>query len=65
PGSPAARAGVREGDVILAFGGEPVTGIDELLRLLTDDRIERTQPVVLLRHRRREQLTIVPVESPV
>ncbi|HEV3484790.1 MAG TPA: trypsin-like peptidase domain-containing protein [Vicinamibacterales bacterium] len=65
PGSPAARAGVREGDVILAFGGEPVTGIDELLRLLTDDRIERTQSVVLLRHGRREQVTIVPVESPV
>ena len=64
PNSPAARAGVREGDVIIAFGGEPVTGIDELVRRLTDDRINRVEPVVVLRHGRREQLTILPVELP-
>ena len=34
PGSPASRAGLREGDVIVAFAGEPVSGIDELHRHL-------------------------------
>lgn len=64
PYSPAARAGVREGDVIIAFSGEPVTGIDELLRLLTDERINQAQPVVLLRNGRRRELTLTPSESP-
>lgn len=34
PGSPAARAGLREGDVIVAFAGETVASIDELHRHL-------------------------------
>src|SRR5436305_5334546 len=37
--SPAAAAGLRDGDVVLEFGGEPVTGVDDLHRLLTDERI--------------------------
>ena len=36
PNSPATRAGVREGDVVIAFAGQPVAGIDDLLRQLTD-----------------------------
>ena len=39
--SPAAAAGLQEGDVILAFAGTPVSGVDDLHRLLTDDRIGR------------------------
>src|SRR5438445_766204 len=30
--SPAARAGLREGDVIVAYGEQPITGIDDLHR---------------------------------
>src|SRR3954447_24152427 len=36
PASPAAIAGVKEGDIVVAFAEQAVTGIDELLRLLTD-----------------------------
>src|SRR4051794_40568926 len=36
PDSPAAIAGLREGDVVLAFGGEAVAGVDDLHRRLTD-----------------------------
>src|SRR5271167_4336309 len=37
PGSPAGRAALREGDIIVAFNKEPVSGIDDLQRYLTID----------------------------
>jgi S1-C subfamily serine protease len=64
PGSPAERAGLREGDVVLAFADEPVTGIDDLQRLLTEERIGAPAPVVLLRNGERRRLTVVPSELP-
>jgi len=63
PKSPADTAGVREGDVIIAFGGEAVTGIDQLVRQLTDDRIGQPALVTILRRGHRRQLTVVPAES--
>src|SRR5207253_1277602 len=41
PGSPAQRAGLREGDVIVALDGKPVAGVDDLHRLLTDAHVFR------------------------
>src|ERR1039457_2128462 len=38
-GSPAAAAGVREGDIIVSFGDEAITSVDDLHRMLTDARI--------------------------
>src|SRR5881397_4426142 len=35
--SPAQRAGVREGDVIIGYGTQTIAGIDDLHRLLTDE----------------------------
>jgi S1-C subfamily serine protease len=61
--SPASRAGLRTGDVILAFAGTPVTGIDDLHRLLTEDRIGMPAPLVVLRRGERRQLTVIPLES--
>src|SRR3954454_17506282 len=46
--SPAAAAGLRDGDVIIAFAGAPVAGIDELHRHLSDDRIGVPTMVVVL-----------------
>ncbi len=63
PGSPAETAGLREGDVIIAFGGEAVTGVDQLIRRLTEDRIGQPAPVTILRRGHRRQLTVVPAES--
>jgi S1-C subfamily serine protease len=63
PKSPADIAGLREGDVIIAFGGEAVTGIDQLIRRLTDDRIGQPAQVTVLRRGHRRQLTVVPAES--
>ncbi|MGH8055936.1 MAG: S1C family serine protease, partial [Candidatus Entotheonellia bacterium] len=39
PQSPAQRAGLREGDIIVAYDGQPVAGIDDLHRLLTEKQL--------------------------
>src|SRR5882724_8494952 len=38
-GSPAQRAGVHEGDVIIGYGTQPIAGIDDLHRLLTAEQV--------------------------
>jgi len=62
-GSPARKSGLREGDVIIAFNGEPVAGIDDLHRLLTDSHVGSTSSITILRHTEKLALTIIPQES--
>jgi S1-C subfamily serine protease len=61
--SPAARAGVREGDVIVALEGHPVAGVDDLHRVLTDVRMGLTCSLTLLRHTEKLEIRIVPEEA--
>jgi S1-C subfamily serine protease len=63
PNSPAATGGLRQGDVILGFGGEAVTAVEDLHRYLTAERVEVPSPVTILRRGERRQVTIVPSES--
>jgi S1-C subfamily serine protease len=60
--SPAARAGLATGDVVLGFADSAVSGIDDLHRLLTEERIGMPAPMIVLRRGERRRLTIVPVE---
>ena len=46
----------------LALDGQAVTGIDDLHRLLTADRIGSSAPLTILRSAERRQLTVVPSE---
>ena len=62
-GSPAQKAGLREGDVIIAFGGQPVAGIDDLHRLLTDTQVGVKNTITILRRTERLEQEIVPQES--
>jgi S1-C subfamily serine protease len=62
-GSPASRGGLLKGDVILGFGGTAVSGIDDLHRLLTDERIGTPTPLVVLRNGERRELAVVPTDS--
>lgn len=62
PGSPAAAAGVRDGDVIVGCAGTPVRGVDDLHALLTQERIGTTMTLALLRGGERRDITVMPVE---
>ncbi|MDR3457109.1 MAG: trypsin-like peptidase domain-containing protein [Verrucomicrobiae bacterium] len=62
PGSPANRAGLREGDVIVAFNGEPVASIDELHRHLVAGVIGVTSTLTIIRHTEKLELTVTPQE---
>jgi S1-C subfamily serine protease len=61
-GSPAARAALKEGDIVVGFGGDAVGGIDDLHRLLTDERIGAEVTVLVLRAGERREMTVVPAE---
>jgi S1-C subfamily serine protease len=61
--SPAAEAGVREGDVIVKFEDEDIASIDDLHRLLTAGRIGDEIGIALLRRDQCLLLRITPRES--
>jgi S1-C subfamily serine protease len=63
PGSPAQRAGLREGDVIVALDGKAVAGVDDLHRLLTDARVGVSSSLTVLRWTERLELRVVPEEA--
>ncbi len=48
-GGPADEAGLLTGDIVLAVDGIPVSGADDLVRLLDADKIGRTIPLDVLR----------------
>jgi S1-C subfamily serine protease len=62
PGGPADIAGLKVGDIILSLAGQRVGGVDDLLRILTADRIGIATPLTILRRSGRRQLTVVPSE---
>jgi S1-C subfamily serine protease len=61
--SPAERAGLREGDVIIGFAGQRIAGIDDLHRLLTEERVGASAPLEVIRRTEKLTLEIVPFES--
>jgi len=61
--SPAKRAGLREGDVIVALEGQPVAGVDDLHRVLTDVRLGVSCALTVLRWTEKLELRVVPEET--
>jgi S1-C subfamily serine protease len=64
-GSPAVASGVREGDILVDFDGNPVGDIDSLHRILTEHRVGVRASLTLLRGTEKVVLDIVPAESPI
>ena len=58
--TPATTAGLRPGDLIVEFGGHVVRGIDDLQRLLTEDRIGEPVALRVLRRGEMRRLLITP-----
>src|SRR5262245_5469172 len=56
PDSPGARAGVRDGDLIVGFDGKPIAGIDDLHKLLTEDQADRETSLIVVRGSERHAL---------
>ena len=63
PESPAARAGLREGDAVVAIGGRPVATVDDLQRALAGASIGAATTVAVIRDRERIELVVTPVEA--
>jgi S1-C subfamily serine protease len=63
PNSPALKAGVQEGDVIVRYDDQPIEGIDNLHRLLTDQKVGVEGQLTILRQNEKLSLRIVPEDS--
>jgi S1-C subfamily serine protease len=62
-GSPALRAGVEEGDIIVSFNDQPTASIDDLHRLLTEGQVGVSSPLAVLRRLEMRTLRVTPEES--
>jgi len=63
PGGPASKAGVQEGDVIVAYDDRPIPGIDELHRMLTDQKVGVKSALTVIRGGEKLTLSITPEDS--
>jgi serine protease Do len=62
-GSPARKAGLTMGDVIVKFNGKPVTSFYDLPRLLAEDVIEKETRLTIIRRENLIELPITPKAS--
>ncbi|HEY4185870.1 MAG TPA: trypsin-like peptidase domain-containing protein [Polyangia bacterium] len=60
PNSPAARAGLHEGDLIVAYGDKPIAGIDDLHRLLTEEQAGLGATMSVIRDLKMQTLHVEP-----
>src|SRR5215510_6211754 len=58
PGSAAARAGMEPGDVIVSYNGKPVSGRDDLVRMVVATKPNTTVPVRVIRDRKEKTVSL-------
>jgi S1-C subfamily serine protease len=64
PNSPARKAGVVERDLLVEYDGRPITGIDDLRRMLTEQRIGAKTQMTIIRGPDKLTVEVIPDESP-
>jgi serine protease Do len=64
PGSPAARAGLERGDVIVAFNGQPVSDSNNLRNMVAATQPNTAATLQVVRNRREQTLTATLAELP-
>jgi serine protease Do len=62
--TPAAKAGLKPGDVILEFGGEPINNVLQLQGVVERAQIGQDQTMVVLRDGKRRKIDVVCLEQP-
>jgi len=62
PNSAAQFAGIREGDIIIAFDDQPIGNIDELQKILTEKEIGIQSKITVIRYAEKIILDIIPRE---
>jgi S1-C subfamily serine protease len=61
--SPARKGGLREGDIIIGFEDHPTAGIDDLHKLLTEERIGKRSSLMVIRGTDKLTIDVTPGES--
>ena len=61
--SAAKEAGLLAGDLVVEFDGYPIRGIDDLHKLLTDERIGKKIPTTVIRGTQKLSVDVVPKEK--
>src|SRR3989440_5444739 len=61
--SPAKRAGLREGDLIVVFNSQPVASVHDLHKVLVGEQIGVSATLTVIRHTEKLELPILPAES--
>jgi S1-C subfamily serine protease len=63
PGSPAEKAGLRQGDLVVALGDKQIAGVDDLHRLLTEAQVGIRAHFTVIRGPQKVELPVVPAEA--
>jgi S1-C subfamily serine protease len=61
--SPAERAGLRAGDLIIAFNNQPIGSVHHLHKVLVGEQINVTSSLTIIRHTEKLEVPILPAES--
>jgi S1-C subfamily serine protease len=63
PNSPAASAGLEEGDIVVEADGQPVRHIDDLHKLMTEERVGVPVRLAVIRRLEKRDVVVVPAEK--
>src|SRR5213079_1962077 len=61
--SPAEGAGLRQGDLIVAFNGQPIGSVHDLHKILVGEQIGVSAGLTIIRHTEKLDLLILPAEA--